>query len=90
MQPERFPSSTNELLGQVHIAVIRLDDKLDGLVDQLARLQKTVDDRHNDHEARIRVLEQRPYVSPGTVWKVIATLLSVVGVGLTIIGFVIK
>ena len=75
---------------QGDVAVIRLDDKLDGLVEQLRDLQKKVDDRHNDHEARIRDLEKRPYVSPATVWRVIGALTGVAALALTVIGLVMK
>lgn len=95
MQPNRQPDYGSDLLGQVHVAVIRLDSKVDGLREQM----KEIKDLLNDHEhrirqleaaqvspARLKALEDRDYVAASTVWKVVGLICTVVSVGLTIIG----
>ncbi|MFI7069541.1 hypothetical protein [Micromonospora sediminicola] len=37
-----------------------------------------------DHEARLRVQEQRPYVTPASVWKAAGTIGALVGLALTV------
>ena len=88
--PQLHLNRTESLLGQVHIAVIRLDDKVDNLSSLVERMSKDFTAKHEDHEKRIRDLEKQPYVSPATVWRVIGALTSLAAIGLTIIGFVIK
>lgn len=86
------------LLGQVHTAVIRLDAKMDNVQQEMRHLRDEHKDGHTDHEARIRkiestyapvdrlaALENRPYVSPATVWKVVTAILTLAGV---VIAFV--
>jgi hypothetical protein len=96
MQHNSKPDYGADLLGQVHVAVIRLDSKVDGLKDQI----KEIKDFLNDHEHRIRQLESREYVTPervkaledrdyvaaGTVWKVVGLILTLATIGLTIMG----
>jgi hypothetical protein len=96
MQHPPKPDYGADLLGQVHVAVIRLDSKVDGLKDQLRELK----DIYTDHERRIRVLEaearvhpdrvkaleDRDYVSPATVWKVVGLICTMASIGLTIMG----
>jgi hypothetical protein len=96
MQNPPKPDYGADLLGQVHVAVIRLDSKVDGLKDQLRELK----DIYNDHERRIRVLEaehrvspdrvkaleDRDYVAAGTVWKVVGLICTMAGIGLTILS----
>ena len=90
------PDYGADLLGQVHVAVIRLDSKVDGLKDQI----KEFKDFLNDHEQRLRQLESREYVTPdrvkaledrdyvaaGTVWRVVGLILTLATIGLTIMG----
>lgn len=96
MQPNRQPDYGSDLLGQVHVAVIRLDSKVDGLKDQIREIK----DFLNDHEHRIRqleskehvtpervkALEDRDYVAAGTVWKVVGLICTLATIGLTILG----
>lgn len=96
MHPNSKPDYGADLLGQVHVAVIRLDSKVDGLKDQI----KEIKDFLNDHEHRIRQLEAREQVSPdrvkaledrdyvaaGTVWKVVGLVLSLATIGLTVLS----
>jgi hypothetical protein len=53
------------LLSQIHIAMIRLDSKLDGLIVQMNNIGET----QRDHEIRIRAQEMRPHVDPVRVTK---------------------
>lgn len=92
--------TASDLLGQVHVAVIRLDAKMDGITAEL----RDVRDRHGDHESRLRLLEQRPtpsmeqvkrledrpYVSPATIWKVIGAVMTAAGIAIAIINLVVK
>lgn len=88
------PDNDGGVLTQLHIAMIRLDAKVDGLYGRIAEIGKT----HDDHEgrirslesqkvdpARIKALEDKPSVSPATVWKVIGALISVLGILTTVI-----
>ena len=88
-----------DLLTQVHIAVIRLDAKVDQMREQHADQQT----KHLDHEARLRLLEaaqippakiqqleDRPYVSPATVWRVVGLLVSLASIGLTVLALTLK
>lgn len=88
-----------DLLTQVHIAVIRLDAK----VDQVREQQKSQRDEHLDHEARIRILESstvskdkiqaledRPYVSPATVWRVVGLICTIATIALTVVGLTLR
>lgn len=89
------PDYGADLLGQVHVAVIRLDAKVDAIKDQI----KEIRDLYNDHEkrirqleaeqiapARIKALEDRDYVEAGTVWKVVGLICTLAGIGLTILS----
>jgi hypothetical protein len=87
----------NNLLQQVHIAIIRLDDKVDNLstsvnnkVDNLSNrvseLKISFDSRYQDQEARIRHLESRPYVAPATVWKVVSLVCTLATIGLGVLA----
>lgn len=92
----RQPDYGGDLLGQVHVAVIRLDSKVDGLKDQI----KEIKDFLNDHEHRLRqleareqvaperikALEDRDYVAASTVWKVVGLILTIASIGITILG----
>lgn len=84
--------STTTLLDQINIAVIRLDSKVDHILEAL-----------KDHETRIRLMESTPRVSVadfkvlderavsvGTMWRVAGLLATAVGVLLTIINFFIR
>lgn len=96
MQPNRQPDyPSSDLLGQVHVAVIRLDAKVDAIKDQI----KEIRDLYNDHEKRIRqleadqvapsrikALEDRDYVEAGTVWKVVGLVMSLATIGLTVLS----
>lgn len=96
MQPHQKPDYGSDLLGQVHVAVIRLDSKVDGLKDQIREIK----DFLNDHEHRIRQLEAREQVSPSrvqaledrdyvaasTVWKVVGLILTVASIAVGIVG----
>lgn len=96
MQPNRQPDyGSSDLLGQVHVAVIRLDSK----VDALKELIKEVKEAINDHEhrlrqlesaqvapSRIQALEDRDYVAASTVWKVVGLICTLATIGLTIMG----
>lgn len=96
MQNSSKPDYGADLLGQVHVAVIRLDAKVDAIKDQI----KEIRDLYNDHEKRIRqleadqvsparlkALEDRDYVESGTVWKVVGLVLSLATIGLTILSY---
>lgn len=78
------------LLGQVHVAVIRLDAKVDNIAGELRHVRDEHKDDHADHETRIRTLEVRPYVAPATVWKVISAIMGVASLAATIIIAVSK
>lgn len=94
-QNNRQPDYGADLLGQVHVAVIRLDSKLDGLKDQFKEFKDLV----NDHDHRIRqlevaqisperikALEDRDYVAAATVWKVVGLILTVASIAVGIVG----
>jgi hypothetical protein len=42
-----------------------------------------------DHESRLRMLEQRPYVSPNSVRWAVATLLTAIGVAVAIVSLIV-
>lgn len=100
MQNIPKPDYGADLLGQVHVAVIRLDSKVDGLKDQLRELK----DIYNDHERRIRVLEavqhvsperikaleDRDYVASGTVWRVVGLVCTLATLGLGILAMTVR
>ena len=90
LQRPNLLSRTDTLLGQVHIAVIRLDDKVDGIKESLDEMKRTFDARHQDHETRIRALEKQDYVAPATVWKVIGVLLTGITIAVGVIQLVVK
>lgn len=88
-----------DLLGQVHVAVIRLDGKVDGINQELRRLSDDQLRNHTDHEGRLRVIESsyvttekfhevanRPYVSPATVWKIVGSFIAFASLVVAIIG----
>lgn len=97
------PSESN-LLGQVHTAVIRLDAKVDNVQSEMRYMRDEHRDTATDHEARLRkiegtplvsverftALEARPYVSPGTVWKLVGALIAAGSLVATIVGLVVK
>jgi hypothetical protein len=95
-QNNQKPDYGADLLGQVHVAVIRLDAKVDAIKDQI----KEIRDLYNDHEKRIRQLEAEPkislerlkavedrdYVAAATVWKVVGLICTLAGIGLTVLS----
>jgi hypothetical protein len=96
MTQNNRPDYGADLLGQVHVAVIRLDAKVDALKDQIREIR----DLYNDHEKRIRLIEAEPkiaperikaledrdYVAASTVWKVVGLVLSLATIGLTVLS----
>lgn len=96
MTTNQKPDYGADLLGQVHVAVIRLDAKVDALKDQI----KEIRDLYNDHERRIRVMEAEPKISPerikaledrdyvasGTVWRVVGLVCTLATIGLGILA----
>lgn len=90
LYPSPIYRAGTDLMQQIHIAMIRLDTKMDNLTDRVNAAQRSFDISHKDHEERLRLLETRPYVEPATVWKVIGVIIGMAGVALTIVGMVIK
>lgn len=92
----------SSLLDQINIAMIRLDAKVDNILNQLHNLYNS----HQDHETRLRVLEaekatnkqletletkvqmldSRPYVAPATVWKAIGAVSAIATLVIAIIN----
>lgn len=90
-------SAGSDLLNQIHIAVIRLDGKTDSLGIRMADFRdeiradvKRLSDTQRDQEVRLRALQDRDYVQPSTVWKVVGALLSVFGIITTIVIAVVN
>ena len=92
-----------DLLGQVHVAVIRLDAKVDNVNNELRHLRDEHQKNHADHETRIRdieksyvgqtefqALKERPYVSPATVWKLAGAVTALASLVVAIISVIIK
>lgn len=84
----------SELLGhgQVHVAVIRLDVKVDTLVREHERTRDELRSSLSDHEHRIRrlendhvsverftLLEIRPYISPSSARWLVGTIIAIAG-----------
>lgn len=90
LSPSPIYRAGADLMQQIHIAMIRLDTKMDNLADRVNAAQVSYDKGYRDHEERLRTLESRDYVSPATVWKVIGLILTVVSVGIGIVGMVVK
>lgn len=92
------------LMGQIHVAVIRLDAKVDSINSELRRLSDEHLRDHADHEGRIRVLESRqyvsaerfqqvadrPYVAPATVWKVVGAFFAISSIIVAIVNILLK
>jgi hypothetical protein len=90
MHPTPPPEYDGGVLGQLHIAMIRLDAKVDGINTRIGEFTKA----HDDHETRLRLLEARPHVrperlealenrpsvSPATVWKALGFAVAVLGI----------
>lgn len=55
-----FMAAGADLLNQLHVAMIRLDTKFDGVSDQIRQIKKDLEERLSDHEKRIRDIEARP------------------------------
>lgn len=94
-------SQDADLLGQVHVAVIRLDTKMDNITTELARVRTDMGDRHRDHEQRIRKLEgdhvtveqftelrNRPHISPASVRWLVGTVIAFAGLVIAIMNIV--
>lgn len=78
-------------LQQINIAVIRLDGKMDNLNQRFSDFKDSVNtelkgirETQRDQEVRLRALQDRDYVQPSTVWKVVGALISVFGILTTI------
>lgn len=91
------PTDT-ELLTQLNVAIIRLDDKVTHVLEALRDLRMG----HQDHETRLRVIEaayatrtqlkeveNKPTVSPGTMWKVAGVLGTALTFLFSVIAFLI-
>lgn len=88
-----------DLLGQVHIAVIRLDAKMDSFTAMIRDLRDT----QLDHEQRIRILESLPryqperlqalesnHVTPASVKWAVGTIITIASVVIGIIALTLK
>lgn len=89
---QRYSGTGNDLLQQIHVAVIRVDGKSDNLNqrftdfrDAVAGELKAIRDIQKDQEDRLRKLQDRDYVAPSTVWKVVGALISIMGIVTTIV-----
>ena len=87
---ENNPAAGASLLQQLHIAMIRLDGKADTQNTSLKELKTVIEKRFEDHEARIRLMESRPYVAPATVWKVVGFLVTVIALVVSVIGIILR
>lgn len=67
-------TSPPDILTQIHVAIMRIDTRLEAAVDD-----------GKDHEARIRTLENLPRVSPATVWKIVTLCTTIASLIITII-----
>lgn len=96
-----FSAGHSATYDQVHLAIIRLDSKMDTLIqtqrvrdDALkAELIRTRDDFSResvDHEARLRKLEERKYVEPKTIWSALALFITIGSLVVAIINLAIK
>lgn len=84
-------SAGADLLQQIQVAVIRVDGKMDNLNTRFGDFRDSVNaelkalrDVQKDQEERLRKLQERDYVSPATVWKVVGALFSAAGILITI------
>lgn len=84
-------------LQQINIAVIRLDGKMDNLNQRFSDFKDSVNtelkgirETQRDQESRLRMLQDRDYVAPATVWKVVGALISVFGIITTIVIAVVN
>lgn len=94
----------SDVLGQVHVAVIRLDAKFDNINTELRRISDESLRNHVDHESRLRVLEvrpfvtvdrftaleQRPYVAPATVWKLVGTMIAFSSLMIAVVNIIFR
>lgn len=87
------------LLNVLNVGMIRLDTKVDSILGSL----KDMKEQHQDHEARIRVLESLPKVSPvdfqalkdgsvssSTLWKILGAMFTLTGLLFTGLNMIIK
>lgn len=91
--------SNATLLDQINIAVIRLDAKVDHILEALKDLKAG----HQDHETRLRLLENLPRVavtdfqslkdsavSVSTMWKLVGSAFTLAGLIFTGINILIR
>ena len=63
---------------------------LSAIKETLSHNAASLSKRADDHEDRLRVIENRRYVEPKTVWQAVGLLMTVAGVALTIINIVTR
>ena len=83
MTNEELPDvATPGLSGEtaILVAIARLDGKVTGALGAIENLRTT----DNDHETRLRKLEEKRYITPGQLWAGLVGVASVCGVAATV------
>lgn len=70
----------------VLLALTRLEAKLDVALTQHAGRLESHAEEIADHEARVRALENRPYVRPAVIWSLLAIVLAIVSAEIAFVG----
>lgn len=86
---------------QVYVTLVDLRGQLNNFMNmqqlreetqrlELTRLREAMDQRERDHEERLRILEQRRYVEPKSVWTALGFATGVLGIFTAIINVLIS
>lgn len=86
---------------QLYITLVDLRGQLKNFIEmsqlreethrlELARLREEMAQRERDHEERLRILEQRRYVEPKSVWTALAFATGMLGIFTAIINVLIS
>lgn len=70
----------------IGVQLARMEAKFDVAMATFITRMDSFSKDVNDHEARVRVLETRPYIRPAVMWTLIGIIVSIVGAEIALIG----
>ena len=86
VEVQKVARGYGELAGKLDTAVSMYALRFDAVNRELTEIGK----ESSDHEMRLRAVEQRPVVTPRSMWTAIGVLTGLVSAGLAIVALIVK
>lgn len=88
-------------VSEIYLAIVDLRGQVNSFINvqlyreeshrvEIARLREEMAQRERDHEERLRILEQRRYVEPKSVWAALGFAVAVLGTVTTVINILLS